>query len=820
MAGLKIVCLGGGPASLYFSILMKKANPAHDITVIERGPRDATWGFGVVFSDDTLRGFMEADAPSYQRIVEQFAYWDRIDTFIGDRRIGSGGHGFCGMSRLKLLNIFHDRCEQLGVTLRFNTDITDLSDLDIPGHDLVVAGDGIMSIIREQWQDEFGTTMDWRSNRFCWLATTLPIDSFVFIFRKNEHGWWWVHGYRYEEGMATWLVECSEQTWRSAGMDRASEDDTRRYIEELFREDLQGHPIITNRSLWRQFPVIRNERLFVRNMVLLGDSGRSAHFSIGSGTKLAMEDAITLAGCFRDAGDDVKAALNAYQEVRKPEADRLQRTAVTSLNWFENIDRYARQAPEQFTFNMMVRSKRVTWENLRLRDADYVKSVDRWFAGHVREATGFDDIDTGNPAAPMFQPFRIGGLRVENRLEMSAMCQYCAVDGEPTDWHFVHYGSRGVGGAGLINTEMLCIAPEARITPGCAGIWNATQTELWKRIVEFIHANSRSKICAQIGHAGRKGATCVPWQGGIDQPLPEGAWPIVSASPLPYLKQSQVPREMTPDDMGRVIGDFVNAVSNAAAAGFDMIELHMAHGYLLSAFISPCTNLRTDGYGGDITGRMRFPLQVLRAARAAWPAERPISVRISATDWTAGGLSEADLLQLCRMLRDNGADIINVSTGQVIKEEQPIYGRMYQVPYADLIRNELGIPTIVAGNITTADQVNTLVAAGRTDIVALARPVMNEPQFVLNAAARYGYRDQFWPPQYLSGKFAAELKAARDSAEELELRLAAKPPNPREALGIAIARGELLQEERANGTRRTLRLDPERARGRKASKSG
>ena len=792
MNGLKIVCLGGGPASLYFSLLMKKANPGHDITVIERGPRDATWGFGVVFSDDTLHGFMEADAPSYKRIVEQFAYWDKIETRIHGAKVISGGHGFCGMSRLKLLNALHDRCEELGVNLRFNTDITDPAQLDIDKQDLVVAGDGITSILRSAYAREFGTRMDWRSNRFCWLATTLPLDSFIFIFRRNEHGWWWVHGYRYEDGMSTWIVECSHETWMNAGMDTFSEDDTRSYIEEVFREDLQGHPIITNRSLWREFPVVRNDRLYYKNIVLLGDAGRSAHFSIGSGTKLAMEDAITLADNFRQQGNRVNAVLDAYQQARKPEADRLQRTAVTSLHWFENIGRYARQDAEQFTFNMMVRSKRVTYDNLRLRDPGFIRSIDKWFAGHTRKVTGYDDIDTENPDVPMFQPFRIGRMRVENRVQLSAMCQYCATDGMPDEWHFVHYGSRGIGGAGIVSTEMLCTSADGRITTGCAGIWNAEQTEQWRRITAFIHAHSKAKVCGQIGHAGRKGATCIPWQGGIDEPMPEQAWEIIAASPLPYLQHSRTPRGMSGDDMDRVEVDFLNATSNAVIAGFDMLEIHMAHGYLLSSFISPYTNRRADEYGGDIKNRARFPLRILRTVRQAWPPERPISIRISATDWITDGLSEGDLSTLVFLLKDNGADIINVSTGQVVSHEEPVYGRMYQAPFADRIRNEMGIPTIVAGNITSADQVNTLVAAGRTDLVALARPIMNEPQFVLNAAARYGYKEQHWPEQYGAGKFAAELKAARDNEEEIDLRTGAKPPNPEDMLAVAIARGEVL----------------------------
>lgn len=795
MSALKILCLGGGPASLYFSILMKKEFPQHDITVLERGPRDATWGFGVVFSDDTLHGFMEADAPSYKRIVEQFAYWDNIDTYIHGEKISNGGHGFCGMSRLKLLNTLHDRCDELGVNLKFNTDVTRFEDLDTDQYDLVVAGDGITSMIREQYKEEFGTTIDTRPNHFCWLATTAPLDSFVFIFKENEHGWWWVHGYAYEEGMATWIVECSHDTWLKAGMDKVSENETKSYIEKLFSDELGGNEIITNRSVWREFPVIRNEKLFYQNMVLLGDSGRSAHFSIGSGTKLAMEDAITLTGCFVDAKNDTAKALEDYQSIRKPEADRLQRTAVTSLSWFEHIDRYTSQDAIQFTFNMMVRSKRVTYENLSLRDPAFIRQIDRWFAGHVYSATGFEDIDLENPVVPMFQPFRIGNVRIENRVQLSAMCQYCAEEGMPTDWHLVHYGSRGVGGAGLINTEMICISADARITPGCAGIWTEAQRDKWEQIVSFIHANSQAKVCAQIGHAGRKGASCVPWDGGIDQPLPDAEWPIMSASEDRYLENSQVPAAMTTDDMDRVVSDFVAAAKRVDEAGFDLIEIHMAHGYLLSAFISPYTNKRGDEFGGSIENRLRFPLRVLKEVKNIWPDNKAISVRISATDWVDGGLSENDCLILAAQLKENGADIINVSTGQVTKDEDPIYGRMFQAPFADQIRNEVGIPTIVAGNITTADQVNTLVAAGRTDIVALARPIMNEPHFVLSAAAHYGYEAQVWPRQYESGKFAALALAAKENEEALNLRLEAKPPNPRETLAIAIARGDVLLKE-------------------------
>jgi anthraniloyl-CoA monooxygenase len=774
---------------------MKKANPGHDITVIERGDRDSTWGFGVVFSDETLRGFMEADAPSYKRIVEQFAYWGGIDTTIHGKTINSQGHGFCGMSRLKLLNVFHDRCDELGVNLRFNTDISDVGQLDTDAYDLVVAGDGITSILREKYQDEFGTTMDWRANKFCWLATSKPLDDFEFIFRKNEHGWWWVHAYRYEEGTTTWIVETSEKTWAAAGMEHFSEEDTKNYCEALFKDDLDGHPIVINRSVWRTFPVVRNERLYHKNIVLMGDAVRSAHFSIGSGTKLAMEDGIALASYFAECGNDVQKALDMYQEIRKDEADRLQRTAVVSLSWFEHIDRYAgAQEAEQFTFNMMCRAKRITYDNLRLRDPDFIAGIDKWFAGHVRSTTGFDDVDTDKPTVPVFQPFKIGRMRVENRFQLSAMCQYSAVNGTPTDWHLMHYGERAVGGAGLLNTEMLCIAPDARITPGCAGIWNDEQVARWRHIVEFVHKNSKAKMCAQVGHAGRKGATCVPWDGGMDQPLPEASWEILAPSPLPYLGHSAVPREMSVGDMDAVAEQFVAGARNVDRAGFDMIEVHLAHGYLLSTFISPYTNHREDEFGGSIENRMKYPLRVVNAMREVWPEEKPMSARISATDWVDGGLSDEDMVAVASMLKEAGIDIINVSTGQVASEEEPIYGRMFQAPFADQIRNEVHIPTIVAGNISTADQANTLVAAGRTDIVAFGRTIMNDPHFVLRAAAHYGHRNQYWPPQYISGKFLADALATKENEEMFELRTAAKPPNPSEALAIAVARGEVLQK--------------------------
>ena len=788
---MKINILGGGPGGLYFALLMKKEYPDYDIHIFERGPRDATWGFGVVFSDDTMNGFLQYDAPSFKRIVDNFAYWNTIETIIetdkGDKKIVSGGHGFAGMSRLKLLNIFHDRCEELGVNLHFETDITNVD--DIMDADLIVGADGLSSLIRDKYQKEFGTEIDMRPNHFCWLGTTKPLDAFTFVFRKTEHGWFWVHAYQFETGRATWLIETTDETWKKAGLDKMSEDESAAYMQQVFAKDLGEHKLLTNRSVWRTFPVVKNKKWHHDNIIILGDCAHTAHFSIGSGTKMAMEDAIALYESFKKHGE-VKKALPAYDDDRRETTEILQHTAGVSLAWFENAERYLNNfEPEQIEFSMITRSKKVTYDNLALRDEDYIARITKWFAEDTKKTTGLD-IDSKNPVVPIFQPFKIGKMQVANRITLSPMCQYSAQDGLPNEWHYVHYSSRAVGGAGLMLTEMICISPEARITPGCAGIYTTEQAAEWKKISSFVHKNSQAKLCAQIGHAGRKGATKLAWD-GIDQPLESGAWDIISASPIPYLENSVTPREATREDMDKVINDFVQATKYADEADFDMIEVHMAHGYLLSSFVSPVTNQRTDEYGGDVQARMKFPLECLQAARKAWPADKPISVRISACDWVGGGLSEADMLEVARLLKANGADVINVSTGQVTKAEQPLYGRMFQAPFADQVRNEVGIPTIVAGNISTVDQANTLVASGRTDFVAFARPLLTNPNLILEAAAKYGYNDQLWPKQYAAAKFQAGLLADRENAEMKELKINAKPPSPADALALALGRREL-----------------------------
>ena len=773
---MKIAIVGGGPAGLYFALLMKKANPAHDIAVYERNQADDTFGFGVVFSDETLGGFMSHDPESYQEIIENFAYWDEIDVHVGGQVIRSGGHGFCGLSRKKLLNILQRRCERLGVKLNFQTEVN--PDLRaFAGVDLIVAADGINSAIRDRFKEHFQPSLDWRRNKFVWLGTDKRLDTFTFIFRANRHGLFQVHAYPFDRSTSTWIVETTEETWRRAGLDQASEADTVAYCRELFAAELDGHELLTNRSLWRTFPTVKCERWTYKNIVLMGDAVHTAHFSIGSGTKLAMEDAIAMfQACqsFSSVGD----ALRAYEDSRHEEVSRLQHAAQVSLEWFENTPRYQQLDPIQFALSLLSRSKRVTYDNLALRDPEFIAAVDRWFAEKVRRDAGLEvSLEPAPP--PMFTPFRLRGLTLQNRVVVSPMCQYSAADGMPNDWHLVHLGSRAIGGAGLVVTEMTDISPEARITPGCAGLWSDAHAVAWKRITDFVHANSAAKICAQLAHAGQKGATCLPWDGGYDEPLQDGAWPILAASAVPYFGHSQVPKPMDRADMDQVRDDFVRAARLAEAAGFDMLELHMAHGYLLSSFISPLTNLRTDEYGGTLENRMRFPLEVFDAVRAAWPNEKPISVRLSATDWVEdGGLTPEDSVQVARLLKAHGCDIVDVSAGQTTVKAKPVYGRMFQTPFADQIRQEADIATIAVGNITTADQVNTIVASGRADLVALARPHLADPYFTLRAAAQYGWRQQPWPVQYQPGRDQAYTLAERAKEEARELRAAASPPKP------------------------------------------
>ncbi len=773
---MRIAVIGGGPAGLYFAILVKRDFDGAEIDVFERNRPDDTFGFGVVFSDQTLETFEAVDRPTYEAIRDNFAYWDDIEVHFKGTVQRIGGNGFCGCSRVSLLRILHDRCRQLGVRLHFEREIESVAELS--AYDLIVAADGINSRVRESFHDHFHPRIDLRPNRFTWMGSTRPLDAFGFFFRETEWGIFVAHAYQYERGRSTWVIETDAETFTRAGLDECTEEESRDFLEEVFREDLAGHPLLVNRSIWRRFPMMRLERWVKDNIVLLGDAKATAHFTIGSGTKLAMEDAIALHDALLESGD-VATALSRFEAGRRDEVEKLQHAADVSLVWFEHVKRYWHMTPVQFCFGLMSRAKAITYDNLRLRAPEFVDRVDRDAAEKAR-ALGFD-IPRDDPPPPMFLPFRLRGMVLENRVVVSPMCMYSAENGVPGDWHLVHYGARAMGGAGLLYTEMTDVSPEARITPGCAGIWNEEQEAAWKRIVEFCRAHGRAKLCMQLGHAGRKGATKLMWE-GMDEPLEEGAWPILSASPIPYLPHSQVPRETTRADMDAVIADFVAATERALRAGFDMIELHCAHGYLLASFISPLTNRRSDRYGGELANRLRFPLEVFEAMRAVWPEEKPMSVRISAVDWAPGGLTDAEAVEVARTFVAAGCDLIDVSSGQTVADQQPVYGRMFQVPFADRIRNELGCATMAVGAITDWDQVNTIVAAGRADLVALARRHLADPHFTLHAAAFYGHREQSWPPQYGPGAEQAYRLAEREREQLTELRLAARPkPHYREA---------------------------------------
>jgi anthraniloyl-CoA monooxygenase len=774
---MKVHVIGGGPAGLYFAILMKKAWPQRRITVFERNRPDDTFGFGVVFSDQTLDTFEAYDRESYRAIIGHFAYWDDIEIRFRGTTHRVGGNGFCGCSRTDLLKILGRRARSLGIEIKYQSEISP-DDPKIRQADLVVVADGINSRLRDAHPDRFKPSVDLRPNFFSWTGSTRPFDAFTFFFRETEHGIFIAHCYQYEPRRSTWITETDPETFRRAGLDKLDEAASARFVEGVFAEELQGHKLIINRSVWRNFPTIRCERWVADNMVLIGDAKATAHFSIGSGTKLAMEDGIALYEAFRATGGrDVKAALAHFEKSRREEVEKTQHSGDVSLVWFEHVDRFWNMDPTRFAFGLMTRSKAITYDNLALRAPEFVAHADQVVARDTR-ALGFE-ADTDKPLAPMFQPFRLRNMTLENRVVVSPMCQYSAQDGMPADWHLVHYGSRAIGGAGLMFTEMTDVSKDARISLGCAGMYNDAHEAAWKRIVDFVHVQSKTKFCLQLGHAGRKGATRLMWE-GIDEPLEEGAWPIISASPLPYFPHSVVPREMSRADMDQVVADYVAAVKRAERAGFDMVELHAAHGYLIASFISPLTNTRKDEYGGSLENRMRFPLEVFRAMRAVWPDEKPMSVRISATDWQDGGLTGDDAVEVARLFAEVGCDLIDVSTGQTTADAEPVFGRMFQTPFSDQIRNEAGLATMCVGAITTADQVNTIIAAGRADLVALARPHLTDPYFTMKAAAWYDAPAIHCPPQYLAGKDQIFRNSARDREDLKELKLKAKPKGHRD----------------------------------------
>lgn len=755
---MKVVCLGGGPAGLYFSILMKKANPAHDITVIDRNAADNTFGWGIVFSDKTMDGFRAADAEVVDEIEANFHHWDDIDVHFKGQKITSGGHGFCGIARLKLLEIFQRRAKNLGVNLVFEQEFKDPDDY-AKNYDLVIGADGVFSTTRSKHDAHFNPRIDLRTCRFIWLGTKKKLDAFTFAFKETEFGWFNLHAYRFNDEMSTFIVETPESTWFKAGIDKFEAAESIAFCEKLFADLLDGHSLISNArhlrgsAMWLKFNRVLCERWYKDNIVLIGDAAHTAHFAIGSGTKLAMEDAISLSKVLNSTEGSVPERLARYQAEREIEALKLQSAARNRMTWFEDIERYVQLEPEQFAFSLLTGSQRVGHENQKLRDPKYVEKFDTWFA----QKCGLP----AKPIPPMFTPFKLREMTLVNRVVVSPMCTYSATDGLPNDFHFSHYSARALGGAALVVTEMTCVAPHARITPGCTGIWNDEQERAWKRINDFVHANSHAKMAIQIGHAGRKGSTMLAWD-GIDQPLPANNWPLLAPSAIPYLAGiSQLPREMTRADMDGVKTEFVQATLRAQAAGFDMLEFHAAHGYLMSSFISPLTNQRNDEYGDTLENRCRFPLEVFTAMRQAWPAEKPMSVRISAHDWVPGGITPTDAVAIAAIFKAAGADIIHVSAGQVSKDEKPVYGRMFQVPFSDKIRNELRVPTIAVGNIYEADHVNTIIAAGRADLCALARPHLADPAWTLHAAAAQGYNSVAWPKQYLGGKIQLERNLER-----------------------------------------------------------
>jgi anthraniloyl-CoA monooxygenase len=745
---------------LYFSILAKKADPSWDITVVERNRADSTFGWGVVFSDKTMDGFKDADVETHAAITQAFRHWDNIDVFFKGRRLTSGGHGFCGIARMKLLQILQQRAAGLGVKLQFETEVTD-PERYAADYDLVVASDGVSSVTRRKYEEFFRPNIQVRQNRFIWLGTRKKLDAFTFDFRQTEFGWFTLHAYRFDAEWSTFIVETPETNWLKAGLDQMSADESIAFCEKLFAERLDGNELVSNAkhlrgsAVWLKFNRVFCERWYYKNIVLIGDAAHTAHFGIGSGTKLAMEDAMALSRVLQGGARDVTGALHQYQAERETEALKLQSAARNRMEWFENVERYVHLEPEQFTYSLLTGSQRIGHANLKLRDSAYVRGVEEWFCKR-------SGVDAAVP--PMFTPFRVRAVTLKNRVIVSPMAVYMAQEGVPNDFHLVHLSSRAMGGAAMVATEMTCVSPGARITPGCAGIWNDEQGAAWKRIVDFVHTHSDAKIALQLGHSGRKGSTRRGWE-GIDLPLNSGNWPLISASPLPYIPGvSQVPAEATKNDLERVKADFVSAVRRGIAAGFDWLELHCAHGYLLSSFISPLTNKRQDEYGGSLVNRCRYPLEVFRAMREVWPEDKPMSVRISAHDWVPGGITPEDAAVVARLFCEAGADVIDCSSGQVSKEEKPVYGRMFQVPLSDRIRNEVGTPTIAVGNIFEGDHVNSIIAAGRADLCAIARPHLADPAWTLHEAAKQGVEKVWWPPQYQSGKQQLERNMARAAA--------------------------------------------------------
>jgi len=746
---MRIACLGGGPAGLYFAISMKLRQPDVDITVFERNKPDDTFGWGVVLSDETLGNLAANDPISAKSIEDHFAYWDDIAVVYRGSKQLSTGHGFCGIGRKQLLLDLQARARELGVKLEFEHTVESVTEF-AKGFDLVVSSDGLNSVTRGEFKEIFNPDIDVRACKFTWLGTHQKFDdAFTFIFEETDKGWIWAHAYSFDETTSTFIVECDQETYDNFGFGEMDQMESIAVCEEVFKEHLGGHSLMTNAkhirgSAWINFPRVLCEKWSHGNIVLMGDASASAHFSIGSGTKLALESAIALAD-YVTKKDTLEEAFAVYEDERRVQVLRLQSAARNSLEWFEDIHRYLHLDPVQFNYSLLTRSQRISHENLRLRDPEWLESAERWFqtrAGNTENKV----------RAPMFAPYRLRDMKLENRIVVSPMAQYKAVDGAPNDWHFIHYAERAKGGAALVYTEMTCVSAEGRITPGCPGLYAPEHEAEWARLTRFVHAETPAKICCQIGHAGRKGSTNIGWE-GMDKPLAAGNWELMSASAIPWAEGNVVPRAMTRGDMDSVKAEFVAAAEMAERAGFDMIELHAAHGYLLSSFISPLSNIREDEYGGTLENRLRYPLEVFAAMRAVWPEGKPMSVRISASDWAGDdGLTPQESVEVARAFSAAGADIIDVSAGQTDKANRPVYGRMFQTPFSDRIRNEAGVATMAVGNIYEADHVNSILMAGRADLVCLARPHLSDPYWTLRAAANIGDRDMKWPLPYEAGR--------------------------------------------------------------------
>jgi len=777
---MRIVCIGGGPAGLYFALLMKKNHPEHHIRVVERNKPYDTFGWGVVFSDATMEAMKVWDETSAAEIQDAFNHWDDIEVLFKGTRQRTSGHGFVGIGRKKLLNILQKRCEDLGVELVFETDVD--ADTQYPDADLIIASDGLNSKIRHRYADIFEPDMIVRPNRYIWLGTNKLFDAFTFDFRKTDHGWFQAHIYKFDDKTSTFIIETTEEAYQAHGLDEMSQQDSISFCENLFSEVLEGAPLMTNARHLRGSAWLNFNRLICgkwshyngnSHVVLMGDAAHTAHFAIGSGTKLAIDDAIELTNQFNLHGHDkshIPAALETYEEIRRVDVARIQNAARNAMEWFEVVGRrYADHfEPEQFMYSMLTRSQRISHENLRLRDRNWLQGYENWFA--KKSGLPVESNSSTRHVPPMFTPYQLRGVTLANRIVMSPMAMYSATDGLINDFHMVHLGSRALGGAGLIFAEMTCVSPDARITPNCLGLWNEEQRDGWKRLVDFVHQNSDAKVAIQLGHAGRKGATKPAWE-GIDQPVDAASgWPLISASAEPYLVNSQKPKPMTREDMDRVIADFVRATELAASTGADWLELHAAHGYLLSSFLSPLTNQREDEYGGSHANRARFPLEVFKAIRAVWPQDKPISVRLSCHDWAEGGNTPDDAAIFAQMFKNAGADLIDCSSGQVVKHEKPVYGRLFQTPFSDKIRNEIGIPTIAVGAISEADHANSVISAGRADLCAVARPHLADPAWVLHEAAKIGLTSVPWPKQYYSGKTQYETNLAREAAAAAALK--------------------------------------------------